>query len=101
METKNNNAARTNEISKPTLWNYHGYFSLGDVDSAGTPIGDLVTGFFISHDNEELAKAAVMNRFSHLSGTFSLRSLEACRFNESCTARIAKRGGTKDCPVLA
>lgn len=107
-----------------TMWGFIGLFFGGDVDKAGTPIGDIITGAFIADADEATATAAITARYADLSGEFRLTKLtdhrahllgqdanDRTKWNEGQhatfvaklekdIARIIKRGGTKDVPVL-
>ncbi len=95
-------ATTTAILSTSTMWTYHGYFFGGDVDRAGTPIGDLCNGYFVTAtDSKELAAAAIERQFAGNAGRFSLRSLSPLPHAVKDAARIAKRGGTKNIPFFA
>lgn len=87
---------------KPTKWSFYGLFFCGDMDEAGTPIGDMCSGYFVTEtDDEQVAKAALVKRYEHLAGRFSLRDLKKLDFDGGKdAARIFKRGGTKQVPIL-
>lgn len=91
----------TKTTTTPTAWKFHGYFFGGEVDLAGTPIGDLCTGYFVTlGDDEATAAEAVKARYTHLAGRFDLRSLMACPMMAKRAKMAANRGGTKDLPLL-
>lgn len=94
-----NNAAKTNET--PTMWKFYGLFFGGEVDRAGTPIGDICTGYGVTAGADQAqAEAAIVRRYAANAGRFELRNIQACP-NAKVAAAKFRRGGTKDCPVLA
>lgn len=89
------------ENNTVTVWDFSGLFFGGDCDRAGTPIGDICTGTFVtSTADRAVAEAALLNRYANLSGRFSIRSLEGSEAGKT-GLRIYKRGGTKQIPLLA
>ena len=98
-----NNTTRKGEkmtSEKPTQWHFEGVFFSGDTDKAGTPIGDICSGYFVTAGSDESkAREAIIKRYEDNSGRFELRRLVAC-WDEKAAARIFKRGGTKAAPVL-
>ncbi len=88
-----------------TLWRFSGLFFGGERDEAGVEIGDICTGNFATAGNDrEEAQRLLEKRYADLSGRFSVRLLEVAPqtpWAVKTLARVMKRGGTKDIPVLA
>lgn len=95
-----------------TSWVFRGLFFGGEEDEAGTPIGDICTGCFLtSSDSVEEANRLLAARYVGLSGEFICHELKAIlpaadwnsamkKAHATRLARIWNRGGTKSCPVL-
>jgi hypothetical protein len=88
-----------------TLWRFEGMFFGGDRDAAGVEIGDICTGNFatITADPTE-AQNLLEKRYADFSGRFSVGVLEVApqtRWAAKTLARVMKRGGTKQIPLLA
>lgn len=87
-----------------TLWYFDGLFFGGDVDTAGTEIGDICTGSFVTcHESDEQAAIALAARYEGLRGRFELRRLIKCPDSQTTSRKIKtvlRMGGTKKCPLL-
>lgn len=88
-----------------TLWQFSGLFFSGACDKAGTPIGDICSGWFATNGNDQkVAEELLAKRYADLSGRWSVRQLNpapATPWAAKTLARVMKCGSTKQVPVLA
>lgn len=87
-----------------TLWQFSGLFFSGSCDKAGTPIGDICSGWFATAgDDQAVAEQLLASRYADQAGRWSVRQLNpapATPWAAKTLACAMKRGSTKQVPVL-